>query len=390
MVTELLNTRLKYLQQHHPFYMETLKGINMDEITTYRKFHDTIPILTKKDVFHPKHFRKFFPMLSGELIPSAGSSGNNFAYRFADAGSRETTDEKFQELLRYWFQDLDLQCPTLVLNAYPLGIKLSSGPFTMVHASAREDIILQTLTYTKKQFTNVLLIAQSHVIKYLLDNPEILKLLKGYDRNIYVISGGYWFPLSFEKQVCHKLFGRNAKLLNTHFRSAYGTAEAGLGLMIEPAEKVRYHFQGRDEKRPAPLLYQWDSSRVMLELVNHTLVYTALQESTPDLLRYQLGDQGDFLDRDQKPPALALYGRGEKCNLTGMVYSMLFDITHTADQVSGCFFIDRKHTLHIQLKRGVRNMSAKDIKNMTGLQTKIYTYENYPYHRELALKPKFE
>jgi phenylacetate-coenzyme A ligase PaaK-like adenylate-forming protein len=393
-----LKDKLSILKENRKFYKKIYSDIEIDKFETINDFINQIPIINKELVFNKENIFDLITVDNGVISPSAGTSSNNFSFRYElNSNSDDSFNRLLFSLLNLWFNISEKK--TLIINAYPIGISLPKASYTLINTATRDDLICFALDYFSEKFENIILIAQPHFIKHLVDT-ENFNSLKFDREKLNFIIGGNWFPYTFETYILKKIYGVNFKSYYNKIKSTMGTAETGLGVLVDFKENLRVYLSQDKLDEVIPLVYQYLPDRFFIEAINDEMVLSILNTFNPELIRYNTQDKIKFPDNTAIPEQIKnhnlgnmvfLYGRGnyylEKAKIAHNLY---FDF-EIAKLISGNYYLDEKQNLNIQLNFEVdSNVILKEkITSLfsTEYKVNIFEYEKYPYKKSLDRKP---
>jgi len=391
---ERIKSKLKELKTNNQFYKEKYKNLDLDLLKKPDDFDKLIPFIDKSEVFTKENIGKIFDFGDGIISPSAGTTAGKFSFRYTLNGTSTEFNQQLIQIIDLWFGIK--QKKTLIINAYPMGVTLPEGPYTVINTTTRTDVIVYALDYLAEEFENVIIVGQPHFIKHLIDLPDFKAIRINRD-HIKLILGGSWFPYTFEIYLLKSIHGNSWMNHTDSIKSTYGTAETGLGVLIDLPKNVRAMFSKNQLNEMIPLVYTFDPNSFYLEVVDGSLVITTLRISNPELIRYKTEDKAAFLSADKLPEPLKvlnignivlLYGRGESYDRNSRIAHNLFYNYEYAKNITGNFYLEGG-TLFIQLGSGLKKGKSIDeyFRSIFNYKIEIQECDNYKYKSELERKP---
>ena len=387
--------KIKKIKESNDFYSEKYKNVSLDEINTIEEFKNKIPLLHKNEIFDKRNIDKILVYEDGAIFPSAGTTDSiNFSFRYQLNNSNREFNEQLIRLFDLWFSITKRK--TLIINTYPLGVFFPEGPYTVVNTNIRDDIIIYVLDFVSPKYENIIIVGQPHFIKHLIDLPEFnkLKINRG---TIKFVLGGTWFPYTFEIYILKKLFGQEWRFYFDSIKSTYGTAENGLGVLLDFPKNLRKYLSEEKLDEIVPLVYQYDPRRFYIEEINNDLVITNLEKSNPELIRYNTEDKIKMPEIEGLPKKIKeclvnnivyLHGRGKDYQRNAKIMHNLFLDFEYAEMITGNFHLNEKHTLCIQLNPNVAK--AKKISDyflsIFKIDVEIVEYDKYKFKKSLDRK----
>jgi len=386
--------KLKKLKEVNPFYKEKYKDINLASVISVDDFKQTIPLIYKEEIFNKNNIDKITNYVNGIIYPSAGTTSNHFSFRLSPNNTNEGFNGQLIDLFKTWFQVDNKK--TLIINAYPLGVYFPEGPYTVVSTTTRSDIIIYLLDYIYHNYESVIILGQPHFIKHLLDLREFNELKINRDL-LKIVIGGYWFPYTFEMYLLKRLYGNNWQEKSDNIKSTYGTAETGLGVLIDLPKNIRKYLYKGGINEIIPLVYMYDPQRYYIEEVDADLVITNLNEGDPELIRYNTKDKIAIADSEQlnklginidlASNMIYLYGRGRYKENALITHNLFYNYEY-AKHITGSYYIEGEN-IYLQL-----NKTAEKSKKMIDYYRSILDYKvvlmdyyEYKFNTSLDRKP---
>ncbi|TSC94707.1 MAG: hypothetical protein Athens101410_741 [Parcubacteria group bacterium Athens1014_10] len=396
-IFKYLVNKIKDLKEENSFYREKYKNFNPDEICGYEDFKKIVPLLCKGEIFAVNNLDRVLSFDDGVIFPSAGTTNDSdFSFRYSlNNYDKKNFNDKLIALFDLWFNVRKKK--TMIINAYPLGVILPEGPYTVINAGVRDDIIIYTLGIFSRKFEQVVIIAQPHFLKHLIDLPQFDRLNINKS-NIYFVLGGAWFPYTLEIYILKKLHGDMWRDFLNNVKSTYGTAENGLGILLDFTVNLRKHFFKNKLDEIIPLVYQYDPSRFFVEDVDGELIITNLEKSNPELIRYNTEDKVNIPANDDLPKEIKkyavnnvvyLFGRGHNYQTKARImHNLFFDPVYAA-MITGNFYLDEDQTLFLQLSResSAINKAINYFMSIFDFNVKMIEYDKYRFIAAMDRKP---
>jgi phenylacetate-coenzyme A ligase PaaK-like adenylate-forming protein len=345
------------LKKEYSFYQNSLSGLNESVLMSMVDLKQ-IPFTTKEDIFNnPDYFNSYFDSMPRCIIPSAGTSGSTFSFRIQYDEVKEELEFAgyFHNILNYWFKEISGKL--LIINAYPLGVKIPTSNVTVIPCGPNPEIIKHIYSRFSEFYDSILLICQPHFLKHLVDIGVYKNLDNSSRDKLFFIIGGSWFPKSLKTYFLIKIFNDSELKYGNRIRSTYGLAEFGLGIGIEPQYLIREFLDGEY----LPLYYTFPREDIYIELVDNEIVITKIENCGIPLLRYRTGDGARLLNTEENKllygtdpeiKTLALTGRLKNNNTE--ILSKLFSSDFLIECITGGFLLDQsRRNIEIQLLPGV-------------------------------------
>jgi len=418
-----------------PHYCELLSaaGVTPSRVDSLAAFSALVPIIRKDQLFNaqvPFHRLCAGGELGqvGSVMVSSGFSGNN-AYAVATAQEIAATVDGIDAALDLFFGVA--RTPTLLINAFPMGIHLPTS-HPLGETGPRSDLVLKLLTQFGSYYAQTVILADPHVLKKIVDEGNETAI-DWPAQNVSFVAGEDWLPQTLRAYI-HTRTG----IADDSTRVLIGTmglTELGLNLFFETRETIRLRrFAGADPglrnalcpgaSAAVPSIFHYDPTRLFVESTPHPegreLVLTCLSgPRRVPMIRYATGDLGDVRSPQQVSAALGARGLGHLqptlplplawvagrasgiATATGRLRAE--DLRHgiysdpaVAHAVTGHFTI-RADRAAVQLRRGV--MASAALRQATQralfsavdtlLPTQLYSYDDYPFAKDLDYQSKF-
>ena len=164
--------------------------------------------------------------------------------------------------------------------------------FNSMECSARPEIVSEAFQMVGTLFESVVLIAQPHLLKYLIDFKLIDSSIA--DR-LYILSGGTQLHPNFSSYLSHHL-GLTQDTFSHRIVSLFGAAEVGLGIGTGTIQESG----GNGIKE---IVFRSNSEACFLECIDQKLIVTCLDpyKKIP-IIRYATGD---FIEPSTKNSAFS-------------------------------------------------------------------------------------
>lgn len=425
------------LQSPHFANLLGQAGVDVHAVISLPAFRRLVPIFRKGQLFaRDVPFHRL--CIDGEIGPirsvmvSSGFSGNN-SYSVATAEELIETRTGIDAALDLFFETD--QTHTLLINAFPMGIHLPTR-HALAETGPRSDLALKVLDRFGPYFEQTIVLADPHLLKRIVDEGNEM-VVDWQARNVSFVAGEDWLPQTLRAYI-HAETG----IADDDRRVLMGTmglTELGLNLFFETRETIRLRRRAcADEKLrlslfpgsgPAvPSLFHFDPARFYIESAPHRdgreLVFTSLSAARRvPMIRYASGDLGDVMTPLGLCQALDCVGllalqptlplpcgwvAGRENGIqTAAGHLRVEDLRHgiygdldVARAVTGHFTVHGSggaKRAAVQLRHGVAVstplrkatelalFSATDIT----LATDLYTYEEYPFGKDLNYEMKF-
>tara|TARA_B100002051_G_scaffold276684_2_gene326878 strand:- start:6871 stop:8151 length:1281 start_codon:yes stop_codon:yes gene_type:complete len=379
----------RYAKDNLPYYQEILDNlsVNPNEVFDLSSFADSVPILTKEDIFPKYTADQLFPteQLSTftSAIVSSGTSGV-FSYGLVTKEGSQVQAAMLDQMLQQFFGASEEARP-VIINALPMGVSFTSS-YPVIPVGTRVDIALHVIkTFGKEQ--QVVVITDPRLLRQLIESGE-KQDINWPEYKFSAVMGGMWSSASLTNYLEDKLNRERDYSLppQNQVLGTMGITEVGLNLFTATPDLtlLRAGIQANDEVRQSlfgakvgtPLLGYQLNSNVYFEIINQDqfgvgeLVVTHLDpDAAPFLVRYNTGDRVKLLDDRildalQFSPAVpapiyAVYGRSSEAtgditvNDIKEIYYRSPDILANA---TDNFFVsneDEGVVVHYQLKDSV-------------------------------------
>lgn len=422
-----------------PHYADLIRQAGLDpaQVNSLEGFTQGVPVLRKAQLFDPAvPFERL--CRDGRLGPvralmiSSGFSGTN-SYAVATAEELAATAAGIDAALDLFFGTE--RTPTLLINAFAMGIHVPTR-HPLAETGPRSDLVLKILGRFGPYYEQTVILADPHLLKAIVDEGNEAAV-DWQTRNVSFITGQDWMPQTLRAYI-HAQTGiadDSARVL----LATLGLTELGLNLFFETRETVRLRrlaaadpalraalFPGHGIAVPS--LFHYDPTRLYVESIAHPqgreLVFTCLSGARRvPMVRYAAGDLGQTLYPQQLMQTLHALGRpelapslplpcawvaGRERGLqTATATLRAEDLRHglysdpvVAHAVTGHFKIhanDGVDGAAVQLRRGLtpsvalRNATQNALfaAVATPLPTQLYSYDEYPYGKDLNYESKF-
>jgi hypothetical protein len=358
---------------------------------TYDLFCRLFPVMGKGDVFNNddllKKVARSISSRAGKqkLIPAAGTSGGNFAFRLASTSEEaHALSHLSHTLASAWKIDLGR---TLIINAYPAAVFFPPD-LTVIETGPRPDYIQQIIDSFGDQFDHFVLIAQPHLLKIIFDLYPPKQSLR---KSIRFILGGDWQPRNLGDYLATSL-GLSLPDVIGRVVSLYGVAEIGLGVGIHTGDLFPLRSQ-LCSKNSSPMVFRLNSSRVFMESVNGQIVLTPLQ--TPHglpLLRYNTGDSGSLIDSKQgrlftiQPRNLPPFGNPDFSS-EQLIEAIYGDPQLSRALAHRLFVADRALNLFTNPGHNLPDEVGRSLESRVGMPIVIHRFD--PTDFDISRKPRY-
>lgn len=421
-----------------PHYADLLAQglIDPSEVRTLADFERLVPVIGKDQLFGS--VVPFHRLCVDGRLPSIHSVmiSSGFSGRFTFA---VTTTDEVNETVNAIDETLDLyfgtrQTPTLIINALAMGIHFPTRQ-TLAETGPRSDSVLHILEHFGPYFEQVIIVADPHVLKEIVDDGNHTRIA-WQARNVSFVAGGDWMPETLRSYI-HAQTGipddAHRVLVQT-----MGLTELGLNILTESRETIRLRrIAGTDARlrdalfpgtgAAVPSLFHYDPRRFYIESIPHPggreLVFTSLLPKAVPMVRYAPGDLGEVISRQALADMLTTCGHealmpslplpcawvcGRASRLTtapGGLHTEtlrhgLYSDPAVAAAVTGHFTVHTpagSQRAAVQLRRGTAPCAALQQATQRALfsaaaatlPTDLYTYDDYPFGRTLDHERKF-
>jgi phenylacetate-CoA ligase len=417
------------------------RGISAERVRTLSDFTAICPVIEKSDVFGNHPIDQL--CVGADLKPLAGvltssGQGGHFAFGLSTHRQAKRAAKAIELAMEYTFQTDS--CPTLLINALPMGVRFPCSTVTIAETSVREDMVCALVEQFGPFHDQVVLVTDPLFCKRIIDHGRETGLDWGRFK-IHVILGEETFGEAFRRYVASRL-GQDPEGWTRGFvGSSMGVGELGLNLFFETRETVRLR-QLADRRpevmlkaigdwpgRAPPLLFVYDPLRIFVEVVEPdqhgfgALTISTLEPSLMlPLLRYRTGDRARILDTAEVAdalrvagcddmglpglPMIALAGREQEMLPDGRslldVKDGLYEEPTLADQLTGAFRIEPEKDgaeLHVQTRAkwlGTREELAQGLADRipipsSGLRDRIeiWGHADFPFGKTNDYERKF-
>jgi phenylacetate-CoA ligase len=406
------------------------KGFVFDAVDEKALNWNSIPILTKEDVFQQGSFSALVGKRAGEihsLMLSSGHSGN-FSLGFIScnemAGLATGTDSFFSQVLGIKPREaLCINASAMGVRAYTNHVCCDTGP--------RPDVVVALLKEVAPSFSKIIVIADPHLVKCVAE----LGTESGIDWKdlpVWFISGGDWFSESLRGYVHHLTFKSAACPEMGCWLGIFGVTELGYPLFFETphhalaranqlAEKnrLRNAIRFRIGNTTTPFFFTYSGNSLYVEqFINESglpeLIFTVSKENRIiPMIRYLTGDLGELLpdvkavELGLKPPLISFWGRKNNCLPLNNNFIFVTDIKELlfidfemASLITGYFTLKRlgkKVKLTVQIGKGktINEMLVHKFKQVvekefaTLIEVSFVQYEKMENQMELDFERKF-
>jgi phenylacetate-CoA ligase len=296
-----------------PFYRRLLadRRIKPGGVTNFETFRDTVPLITKRDVF-TQPLKSLLADRSVRdittLISSSGLTASSFSLGMIDGAGTQAMVEAVDRYFGERFHTTTRK--TFVINTCAMGVSIPTS-LPSINLSVRSDKALALLRALKPHYRQFIVTSDVYFLKKLIEDGRSAGLQ--WNRwPVQFVMGGEWFPESY-RQYLGELLGvdLDRPRPRTQLLGSMGAAELGFNLCFETHETVRLRRLAAVDERvraalfggtidTVPMIGHYDPRRWFIEVTDGgALVFTSLDmQAAMPLVRYQTGDRGHLFSRD--------------------------------------------------------------------------------------------
>ncbi|WP_295449460.1 hypothetical protein [uncultured Thiodictyon sp.] len=421
-----------------PHYAALLAQALIDpgDVRTFADFQRLVPVIRKDQLFgsavpfHRLCMDGTLPRVRSVMVSSGFSGRFTFAVATIDE-LRATVSAIDDELDRYFGTR---QTPTLLINALAMGIHFPTRQ-PLAETGPRSDSVLHILEHFGPYFEQVIIVADPHVLKEIVDEGNHARIA-WQARNVSFVAGGDWMPETLRSYI----YAQTGIADDAHrvLIQTMGLTELGLNILAESRETIRLRriasadARLRDALFPGagaavPSLFHYDPRRFHIESIPHPegreLVFTSLLPRAVPMIRYATGDLGGVIAPQALADVLATCGHealtpslplpcawvcGRASTRTSAAAGLhaetlrhgLYSDPAVAAAVTGHFTVHTpagSQRAAVQLRRGTTPSGALRAATQralfsvaaTDLPTDIYAYDDYPFGKALDHERKF-
>ena len=412
-------SHIKKIIRKWPAYEKFLenKGISTGKI----KDLNELPVIDKKFISSAIHMVPLFKVRS--IIPSSGSTGNDFSFGLFGDTELKRTSNTIDTLLKSRFNTATKK--TLLLNTLPGAISIQSSTVSIAPIGVRLDTAISVIKSFGSSFDQLILVGEPLFVKSLIELGVQESILWKHVP-LFVIVGGEWTPERYSTYI-ETMAGPQ------RIYSFMGMAELGLNYFLETDETLMLrHLLAKDKNllkmlvgdSPfCPMIFAYDEDEVYVETVGQpgetteSIVLTTLDPNRAlPLIRYKGGDRGKVLSREMindvltsmgysalfsapGSPILAHFGRGRSISEIHpeQVKEIIYAHWIVASTTTANFKLSRKENmlhLEVQLKEGIHVNSTLESEYDSAfsglpLHVTLYPFERFPYLLDFERKVQY-